>query len=40
MDLVVFAHIKLEARSWIFAGAKHLDYLLPGELALFRCVGL
>jgi hypothetical protein len=28
---IVLAKIKTEARSWVLAGAKKLDFILPGD---------
>jgi hypothetical protein len=31
MSTIVLAKIKMEARSWMLAGAKHLGFPLPGD---------
>ena len=31
LPTLIFARIKLEARNWVLAGAKHLGHLLPGD---------
>ena len=31
MPIVVFERIKLEARNWALAGAKHLGLIISGE---------
>jgi hypothetical protein len=31
MPTIIFNRIKLEARTWVVAGAKHLGLLISGE---------
>ena len=31
LPTLIFARIKLEARNWVLAGAKHLGHLLLGD---------
>jgi hypothetical protein len=39
MPTIIFDKIKLEARTWVLAGAKQLGNLISGEEALFFLFG-